>query len=542
MTTHGTTTGSAGGAIAGDTDQRFGGFWLGAMQLALPMAALREVVPLTALVPLPSAAACVRGGIRLRGVTVPVLDLGCVLGLAAATTPPACPSVIVMVHGGRILGLLADGVSGVFGVAPGALHRMHAADPLAAVLAGSLLRTDDGTPVSLLSAAALAALPQVPMVEDPEPARQQRADDTGLLQEPVRGLPMMLMRCGPVPLAIDAMAVHATVADPQLEPSVLAMGHCRGVIDFAGQRIPALDLLALCGLGSTAGEATNQAFVMRLPAGLVALLVSEVDDVVRVMPDQVVAVPAFALPRPELIGGALPVEALPPELVARLNRPCKQYLVVQEKALAACADMQGASAANAPGLATGVAPPPGALASAMAAGHAPAGGSGVAHGMLSLVTYSLGAETASPIDQVAEILPYRPEAMVYQGQGHVLGMVINRGQAIPVVCLGQLLGGPPVPATPSAAVLVVAGDGVPVGFAVPQLSAIESTRWQPGAEVDAADRSTGPCNTRQLALVGSGSTERLLPVLDLSALARQLRGPQALRVGPVEDLAAVLTA
>ncbi|MBP7660921.1 MAG: chemotaxis protein CheW, partial [Burkholderiaceae bacterium] len=145
----------------------YGGFCLGGMRLALPMSSLREVVPSGQLCELPCPAACVIGGLDLRGVIVPVVDLRVLLG--RDRHPAAYASVIIMVHEGRILGLLADGVTGVFTAPAGHLNRIHTDDDLKSLFSGSIRRPDDATLVSVLSPEALSRLPQVPMVQDPEP-------------------------------------------------------------------------------------------------------------------------------------------------------------------------------------------------------------------------------------------------------------------------------------------------------------------------------------------------------------------------------------
>ena len=96
--------------------------------------------------------------------------------------------------------------------------------------------------------------------------------------------------------------------------------------------------------------------------------------------------------------------------------------------------------------------------------------------------------------------------------------------------------------TDSASVLVVESDGELIGFAVPALTAIEPTHWQPdGPEGSTAgDPSASPSASsadlqtnsstvsRRLALVGAGGRERMLPMLDLLALARSLQEQAAL--------------
>jgi len=84
--------------------QRFGVFSLGQMQLALPIAALKEVTPMGALSALPSEAACVIGAISLRGLMVPVVDLRLIIHSKGELPPNA--DVVVMEHEGRLLGWL----------------------------------------------------------------------------------------------------------------------------------------------------------------------------------------------------------------------------------------------------------------------------------------------------------------------------------------------------------------------------------------------------------------------------------------------------
>ena len=151
-------------------EHRYGGFALGAMELALPMSALREVVPLSQLSPLPCRADGVVGGIDLRGVVIPVLDLNVLLGKVAAEA--AYPCVIIMVHRERLLGLLADGITGIFTIEPDRLHDITLAGDALPLFCGSVRRLDTDALVSVLSPDALTSVPGVPMVADPEPGRQ----------------------------------------------------------------------------------------------------------------------------------------------------------------------------------------------------------------------------------------------------------------------------------------------------------------------------------------------------------------------------------
>lgn len=499
----------------------YGGFSRGVMNLALPLVALREVVPCLQLLPLPCPAAAILGGIDLRGVVVPVLDLCRLLG---QPQPPAAasPVVIIMTHAGRLLGLLADGVRGIFQADAAGLARMHAADPVAAVLAGSIRRADGGGLVSVLCPEALCRLDNFPWVDDPQPAGTDPPDgpagpdhphgDADASADPAvaadASVTMLLARSGRALLAIDAMSVHATLSAPTLEPSVLARGHCVGVLEHAGARLPAVDLASFCGQPPLPPGAPRQAIVLHLDSGLVACLVGEVMDVVRTDRTDVIAVPSFALTRHQLYAGALPVERLSAELRSRLQLQVGQFLVLNGAALRADEDLIGLAGFS------------GARA-VQADTTAGAPGRGRA-----MITFALDGETATPIEQVTEILAFVPELMNPASDSPVLGLMINRGRSIPVACLSSLSGLDRPAPSPTTSVLVVDTGGVLTGFAVPALKSIEPADWEPelpthgGGPTDELGQSLA---ARTLALIGTGEGQRMLRVLDLQRVARALQ-------------------
>jgi purine-binding chemotaxis protein CheW len=487
----------------------YGGFRLSGLELALPMNALREVVPCDELIRLPSTAACVVGGINLRGVLVPVVDLRLVLGQAGECGTGAC--VVLMVHGGRILGLLCDSVTGIFSSRDGHVSHITVADPTAALFAGSIQRADDGTLVNLLSPQALAGLHQVPMVDDPEPGRQLSLTDTDaavVIDE--QSVPMMLFRCGRVPLAIGAMTVYATLSHPKVQQSALTRGHCQGVLDYAGQQIPVVDMLGLCGLdsGHTRSNDTQHAFVVQMATGLLAFLVDKVLDVVLTQHCDVMMVPAFALPHPVLFAGALPTTALPADILAEFPAAVSQFLLVDGAALRADESLLELARMGVDRI-TGEA----ATVSTRSL-HRP--------DQRSMITYLLGVEMASPIEQVAEILPYSADVSIFERRGALLGLVAHRGRSIPVLCLSRLIGQPSPTPSPAVSVLVVETDGALIGFAVPALRSIESADWEPAlprVNTHSSDELSLAVHSRQLAQINAGGQSRMLPVMDLKRIA-----------------------
>lgn len=494
-----------------------GGFRLDDMELALPLSALREVQPCAELSPLPCPNHAVIGGLNLRGVVIPVLDLRGLLGKPAGALVHPC--VVIMVHDGHALGLLSTGVSGVFEVSRDAIKPLASAEGSAALCQGTVVRVDSGATVGLISPDALFACPEVPRTLDPEPERSQVIAQVNTDDEGDQGfLPVMLMRCGKVALSIDAMAVSATLLSPQVLSSPLAMGHCRGVIEHAGQLLPALDFQALLGLGAAQPSDLAQAFVMNTPDGTVAFLITEVMDVVRCREANFLPVPRFALPHPTLFSGTLPREALADEVVQRSRASITQFLRVNASALQRDEDVRNlASTVHQRGARALLQP---------IAAHSIEASAGAAQSGRPVLTFMLGGETATPLEQIQEILPYTRDISIFDTRGSLLGVLVNRGRSIPVMCLSGLVGLPAPEVSPAVSVLVVESQGTLIGFAVPMLKSIERTQWEPSLTGGASTASGGlaeAVRSKTLVKVGDEQACRMLPLIDLAAVACALQ-------------------
>jgi purine-binding chemotaxis protein CheW len=505
-------------------DSRFGVFFLASMQLALALDALREVVPCGALATLPCAAPCVVGGVDLRGVLVPVVDLRRILGLSCEDRVDDAPrSIVIMEHQGFLLGLLAHGVVGVFDCPPGRWNRMAARNAVVSILGGSFQRGDDATLVSVLSPEGLAGLQGVPMVVDPSPTRQAGRRDVVANDLPAESY-LMLVRSGKVPMALASEKVYTTILHPRIQPSPLTGAYCLGIIEYAGVKVPAVDVLALCGLGGIADLSLTQAFLIQYPKGWVAFIVDEVIDVVRADGSTAVPIPARTLPQTEFFAGVLPLDTLPPHTRKAETAGVDYYLLLDGALLATFPQFEGLARMNT--LVDGHSGPatPNALVGEVRAQAE----------RCQVLTYDLGFEVATPIDQIAEIIPWAEEAAIFGAGSRASGLVVSRGRAIPTFSLSGLIGLPGGERSPTASVLVVEVEGGDrVGFTVSRLVSIDEAPRKrpesPGAGRLALPEIAAVSGARwSSAMVGSGSLERMLGVLDLQHLAHTLCEPAVL--------------
>ena len=82
---------------------------IGEQQFAIDIMSVREIRGWAAATPLPHAPSYIRGMVNLRGVILPVVDLGSRLGLGDSQ-PDSSSVVVVAQINGRQVGLLVDAV------------------------------------------------------------------------------------------------------------------------------------------------------------------------------------------------------------------------------------------------------------------------------------------------------------------------------------------------------------------------------------------------------------------------------------------------
>ena len=531
---------------------RYGVFFLADMSLALPLQALREVVPCTEVARIPCGSAAVIGAIDLRGITLPVLDLVSLLGFPSGLARAGAPvtrGVVVVAYQGKLLGLLADGVGGVLDCAASAVSQIGTQDSSHGILCGGFKHADHDSIVSVISPSALFELPLVPSVVEAGASRQpdcEREDspdvaisvgveelseeDLGQLdgeawlsQElaakpiPVErrgnsgpeslGLHLVLARCGSLPVAVPSNVVFTTVLSVAVEASPLVGGYCVGTIEFSDQRVPAIDLSAFCGFGSR-GNVLHSAFVARYPEGYLAFLVEEIIDVVRARPNATIALPRRALMRPELFAGAIPLTMLPEHPLRPAAEVLGSYLLLNALSLEHLPELCGLAKLTVPN---------------SAEKQVESNGSdGGAIPVTRMLTYDIGFEVATPIAQLVEILPWNENTAMLGGSYGSPSLVMTRGRAIPAFSLNALLGQPELERTETASVLVVDAGGEQVGFTVSKLLNIDSARWAP-SEKGVSESAGGKFFERWEPIrVGETGRERLISLLDLQKLASSI--------------------
>jgi len=467
-------------------DQTYGLMRIGGALLALPVSAIREVVPgPAAYTKLPVKAEGLLGAVDIRGAIIPVLDLRSTLGFA--TDSNGAQVIVIMRYEGRLLGLTVDEVSGIARPQPDDLFSLSMAAPsLASALATHSFQTQ-GEIATVLNAKGIAALRDVPLVEEKAPGRHDHA-----LEAPGS---VLLFRYGRSHLGIDATCVHATVPAVEIRKTAFSVGPCLGVIDHHGYELPVVDTQAVIGLGMGELQAQTPVIVIRLDNGaLLGFAIDEVRDIVRLASAEIVPMPQLARGKAALFRG----------MIAGQGEQ-QDSLVLNVAALRADKSMVVIAGLRKPSLALQGVPQQGA---------SPGRGAGSGRPQTYL-TYAAGGELATPLDQIKEILHYPADIAPFDHPNPaLLGLFKYRDQVTPLLSLASMLGKQYDPDPAQARVLFVEHDGMTAGFAVESLRSIENASWRStGSEAPQDDKAL----FKSMVMIGADANRRLVSQVNLLA-------------------------
>lgn len=491
-----------------DGDEVFGAFQLGSMGLALPMNVLREVVPLNRLRQLPTVVPWVLGGLDLRGVLVPVVDLSVLLGQTENPANRRC--VVIVALNGRLAGVAATAVDCLFSASTHKLNLFHSIHPVGRVAKGCLKNPASGHLLSVLCAEALMTLPQLPAVTDPEPHRQSHSlsEEQANAEEHHR-VPLLLMRSEGLLFAVNPEEIETTMPRAPLQSKDVCNGHYKGNVVYRDREIPAILLTEYLNMGCEnikpdipINDCAQPAFVLRFGQGAMAVLIDEILDIVHVNPSHLIELPNVAALKTHVLHQTIATQSIYPE-----QDNDEHFYVIHPQGM--ISDPRLKSLADLVHEAESAKDTPGELSGQQNSLHRLQIDQRV-------IVFDMNGDHAIPIGEIAEVLPYRGVKEAFPRDNPFRGIMTHRNRAIPVVDLAQHLGLPRQNLNTSSNVLVVHLENQPVGLAVGCLRSIEQANWSPEVPVLGAARDARQGvnrHTQKLAEVLVGNVRKMLEVI-----------------------------
>ncbi|GEO37711.1 chemotaxis protein CheW [Skermanella aerolata] len=263
-------------------------FRIGDVSAALPVVDIVEVVRRPEVLPVPLSPPAVEGLMNLRGTVTVLIDMRRALGQPEAAAGEGVR--VVVLGGGRRIGLQVDRIAGMIGSAPGETGEE------AGEAAVSLLDLDRVLPRIAAGAARPAHL---------SAGAQRTGQGAGQAAVPVRAdlaaaetRTLVTFEADGEEYAIPVSAVREIV---RRQAGVARMphadGHNLGVMTLRGRLLPLVDLRSLLGLGaSVAGrreDAAGRIIVLAFGGLEVGLVVDRAREILRVPNDRIDPVPAL---------------------------------------------------------------------------------------------------------------------------------------------------------------------------------------------------------------------------------------------------------
>jgi purine-binding chemotaxis protein CheW len=283
-----------------DESQLFGVLRCGGIEIAVSGSDLMEAVSLGAgLMPAAMGPPYVLGLLDLRGSPVPVIDLPVLLGRGAAPAGgragAAAPIAAVIDHAGHMLAIAADELGPLLQVQPAEIHPIEQnAGDYPAVLKAVIPRPGGGGMAQVLDLAVLLTSSSLLLTR----SRQRKSK---AVTEP--RTVHLVFACAGRSFALPAVAVQEIMEDQTIEHSPFTGGGCKGLVRSRGRVVPVIDAARLLGLPVAPRQQRVELVVMLTPEGLVALQVSQREDIVAWRATDIVPTAAMGEVRPGLIRG-----------------------------------------------------------------------------------------------------------------------------------------------------------------------------------------------------------------------------------------------
>ncbi|MFD1554408.1 chemotaxis protein CheW [Paraburkholderia silviterrae] len=282
----------------------YGSFHLAGTELALPVAALQEVVnhPET-LTPVPLAPPYLLGLFNLRGTLIPVVDLHQLLNVRDEGIAPTRKIAIVETAGVRV-GLRFDATGEILRVPKDQVIAIETAEGSAPAAIGAVLKLDGGEHVlQVLSAAALLGLRDVPHFAEQVARTTERRAQQGQRRQNVS------FKVGGTALALPMGAIQEIIRVPALQHSPMADEVCIGMLNLRGATVPVLDFGTFLGFArapdAVVAADERRIVVLNRDEGCFGLLVDEVASIVAYREDELLPMPSYGGAHRSLFAGYL---------------------------------------------------------------------------------------------------------------------------------------------------------------------------------------------------------------------------------------------
>ena len=286
-----------------ERDVTYGSFRLGRCEFAVPACNIQQVVELpNSFQQMAQAPPCLKGTFNLRGLIIPVIDLGILFSIERV--PNQKGTVAVIEYRDRFIGILFDRTGDVFQAGIGERSDFDSETRNAFVRGIFKLRNGQRL-VQVLDLEGLFGIPNVPKDNSCSGATRTNSKATGRSRQQYLEYRVDGTRCAlPISVVQEVLKIDAVTQ------SVLTGGACLGITELRGGTVPIIDFSALLGgrqtvLDTEESDEQKSVIVMRRDSDLFGLLVDSVDSLIPYYEDEIVRFPSTELAKSSLFTGCI---------------------------------------------------------------------------------------------------------------------------------------------------------------------------------------------------------------------------------------------
>lgn len=283
----------------------YGSFLLGESEFAISVKSIQEVVnEPSEYKSIPLAPDFLLGLFNLRGMIIPVIDLGVIFNISEAE-PRKDRKVAIIEHEGLCVGILFDSTCEVFdGNRVDKCHFMESNNDIKSQVVKGLFKMNGGSRViQIIDPSEVLNLKDVPK-SDEGVAEKFKREKKGKKKQCIS------FQVGSCLCAISINEIQEIVMVGTIDTTVLSCDICFGSIWVREHTVPVINFEKVLGQKSSSVDSISsddgyRIVIMRLGDGLFGLLVNSVESIVSYFDEDVLPFPVLSKDKKEMFKGCI---------------------------------------------------------------------------------------------------------------------------------------------------------------------------------------------------------------------------------------------
>lgn len=288
----------------------YGSFSLCGVEFALSVKSIQEVINEPEdYIPMPLAPNYLLGLFSLRGMVIPVVDLGKIFDLKSVDNGENIDRKIAIIeHGELCVGLLFDGTGEVFNGHEEEKSQFNSKSdcPRESVVQG-VFKLDEGRRIiQILDPHEILNLEKVPQSKDSANASLRRKKAGKKMQ-------CISFYVGEALCAIGIDGIQEIVEIKEMKNTTLASENCIGAVDLRGNTVPIIDFSNLLGYGKVSNlndeiKNINKVVVMKIEDEYFGLLVKSIESIISYYKEDLIKFPVLGDKKKEMFDGCISIQ------------------------------------------------------------------------------------------------------------------------------------------------------------------------------------------------------------------------------------------